>query len=153
MSIGKAVLAPSILSLLVFAASAAPAQNCGCVDATKAPYCVTADAQCWATANFYDNHIADSDPQARQKMLAAYNIDNSRVRSTYFTPQNQKFYKTLKTFAVLPDGTKSSLTAPALDCSISTTKAARCSPAKTSTYAVCIRNGKVTHLMSVQNPC
>jgi hydroxylamine reductase (hybrid-cluster protein) len=153
MSIGKAVMAPCILGLLVLVASAASAQNCACVDAAQPPYCVTADAQCWVSANFYNNHIADGAPQARQKILDAYTTGDRRDRSTYFTPQNQNFYKALKSIAGQANGTKSTLTGAALDCSVNSKGEAECSTAKSNQYAVCTRSNNVAHLMSVQKPC
>jgi hypothetical protein len=114
---------------------------------------VVADAQCWVSPNFYKNHIAEGTPQARQKMLEAHATGDRRDRSTYFTPQNQNFYKALRTIAGQANGTKSTLTGAALDCSINSQSQAECSAAKSAQYAVCTRNGKVGHLMSVQKPC
>jgi hypothetical protein len=153
MYVRKTILASSILGVLALIASPAPAQNCECVDAAKPPYCGIADAQCWVSSNFYKNHIAESEPQARQKMLDAYTTGDKRERSTYFIPSGASFYKALK--SVAGQAGKSTLTSGStLDCSINPQKtAAQCVPAKSSQYAVCTTNGKIVHLMSTQNPC
>jgi hypothetical protein len=103
-------------------------------------------------SNLYKNHIAESAVQAQQKMLAAYTTGDGRDRSTYFIPQNQKFYQALKTVAG-QEG-KSTLTSGSiLDCSINPQKNAVCSQARSNQYAVCAKSGKAMHLMSTQNPC
>jgi hypothetical protein len=128
MYVSKTALVSSILGLHVLIASTASAQNCSCVDATNPPYCGVADAQCWVSSNFYKNHIAESEPQARQKMLDAYTTGDKRDRSTYFISSGTSFYKQLK--AASGKEGKSTLTAGGgaafYDCSINPQNTAQC---------------------------
>jgi hypothetical protein len=151
----KAAVMLSILGLFASIPATARAQNCACVDATNPPYCVVADAQCWVSLNFYNNHIAESQPNAKQKMLEASTTGDRRQRSTYFVPLNASFYKALRTAS--EQAGKSTLTAGAAaayyDCSINPQNTAECVTTRSSQYSVCSTNGKITHLMSTQNTC
>ena len=83
------------------------------------------------SSNFYKNHIAGSAVQAQQKMLAAYTTGDGRDRSTYFIPQNQKFYQALKTVAG-QEGKSTVTSGSILDCSINPQKNAVFSQARSN---------------------